>query len=69
MLARGVDVVEDRQQRLDDLGDPTVAREVAVAVDALLVVDVLRLEAAQVLEVLGRLAGVRVDVAPRAPPR
>src|SRR6478609_2823096 len=62
VLARGVDVVEDRQQRLDDLGDPPVAREVAVAVDALLVVDVLRLEAAQVLEMLGRLAGVRVDV-------
>ena len=42
-----------------------VADEVAVAVDALLVVDVLRLEPVQVGEVLGRHAGVRVDLCRR----
>src|SRR5689334_21205710 len=69
-LARHVDVVEDRQQRLDDAAHRRVADDLAVAVDALLVVDVLGLQPLQVREqrrghalLLGEGGALRLPVA------
>src|SRR6478735_4149918 len=50
-LAGHVDVVEDRQQRLDDAAHRGVTDDLAVTVDALLVVDVLGLQPLEVGEV------------------
>src|SRR6478735_4789700 len=63
-LAGHVDVVEDRQQRLDDAAHRGVTDDLAVAVDALLVVDVLGLQPLEVGEV-GR--GERVLLRERLP--
>src|SRR6478735_9538334 len=49
-LAGHVDVVQDRQQRLDDATDRGVPDDLTVTVDALLVVDVLGLQSLQVGE-------------------
>src|SRR6478609_6795586 len=49
-LAGHVDVVQDWQQGLDDAADRRVADDLTVAVDALLVVDVLGLQSLQVGE-------------------
>ena len=54
MLAGQVDLVEDRQERLDDPGDGPLGLDGPVAVDAPLVVDVFGLEPLQVGEPLGR---------------
>ena len=50
---RGGDVVEDGNEGLDDPRDGEIARQPAIALDALAVVDVLRLQALKVAEVLG----------------
>ena len=69
MLAGQLDVVEHREQRLDDAADGHVAADPAVTVDPPLVVDVLGLQALQVAEPLDGQGGVRVDAPPRRAPR
>ncbi len=67
MLAREVDVVEHRQQRLEHGGHRRVAGDVPVALDPAAVVDVLRLQSLQVVEALRREGLERLHVRRGAP--
>ena len=61
VVARGLDVVEHRQHRLEHVAHGALLHQRPVAVDPALVVDVLGLQPLQVAEPLGgeRRVGVR----------
>ena len=60
VLTRQVDVVQHRQERLDDAADRHRTMQLAVTVDPLLVVDVLGLQPLQITGLVSREGGVRV---------
>mgnify|MGYP001822440810 CR=1 FL=1 len=62
MVAGATDVVEHRQQGLKNAGHREVARDVPVAVDAAAVVDVLRLQAFEVVDESRLLAANLVEL-------
>jgi hypothetical protein len=61
VLTRQVDVIQHRQQRLDDAADRRVMVQLTVTVDALLVVDVLGLQPLQVAGQVSSQRRVRMD--------